>query len=251
MQDFSPLHSACSSGRLAPYRISPVDSDKDVASRYLWNIALCESLYPSLQFVEVTLRNAIHEEMSGKFGTRFWFEDPAIVRPYTLGMALKTRTDLEGEAIKRAALNHRGTLLPPAPPCLLDGQMVADANFGFWVSFFYTDYFQGGSRVWSGNALGRVFPGAPATQLRPKILRALFERIRRFRNRTMHHEPLWNRPGLLMTHSEVIRTIGWLNPEACALAKAMDRFPTVHQAGAIQFHPILDQVFPDLGSTAP
>lgn len=34
--------------------------DRDLAARYLWNVALAESLLPCLQFVEVTLRNAIH-----------------------------------------------------------------------------------------------------------------------------------------------------------------------------------------------
>ena len=49
--------------RLDAYRqrLSPSISDEALLRAYLWNMALAESLYPSLQTLEVALRNAIHD----------------------------------------------------------------------------------------------------------------------------------------------------------------------------------------------
>lgn len=91
MQDFSPLFKTLSKERLTTYRLQVSDPDRVVAARYLWNVALAESLYPLLQFVEVALRNAIHREMSGKFRNPFWFEDPLLVDARTLATAKENR----------------------------------------------------------------------------------------------------------------------------------------------------------------
>ena len=65
---FALLQMIVSVDRLAPY-CQPSDQDNlDVAARYLWNIALCEALYPVLQAQEIALRNTLHNEISKLYG---------------------------------------------------------------------------------------------------------------------------------------------------------------------------------------
>jgi len=55
------LKQALSSERLTAYqqRINQ-DGDLNLFSHYAWNMALSEGLYPSLQILEVALRNTLH-----------------------------------------------------------------------------------------------------------------------------------------------------------------------------------------------
>ena len=64
---WSELEAAFAPERLAPYlNHSGGDRDRAVAL-YLWNIALCESLYPLLNLSEITLRNRFHQVLSQHF----------------------------------------------------------------------------------------------------------------------------------------------------------------------------------------
>lgn len=56
---FSQLEKVLATERLDAYR---QDGANEITtfSRYLLNMALCESLYSPLQFAEIALRNAIH-----------------------------------------------------------------------------------------------------------------------------------------------------------------------------------------------
>lgn len=53
--------------RLSPYAHDGVDQEVALA-RYLWNVALSEALYSSLQFCEVSLRNTLHTFLSQHYG---------------------------------------------------------------------------------------------------------------------------------------------------------------------------------------
>src|SRR5467141_2132083 len=79
---FLILCQATSTVRLDAYRQRRIrrnvgDSDLEVCADYLWNIALCESLYPVLQWLEVTLRNNLHESISALYGSN-WFNSSII-----------------------------------------------------------------------------------------------------------------------------------------------------------------------------
>ena len=197
-------------------------------------MALGESLYPLLQFVEVALRNAVHREMSTKFKNPFWFEDPLLVDGRTLATARETRRTLAQEALRTGL----------ASSDIPDGQMVAKATFGFWAAFFYAENFRAGSRLWSGHSLKRVFAHASAAQRDPGYLRKILERTRRLRNRVMHHEPIWNRPNLMRTRQEVYEMVGWIDPGVAELVDRIDRSPTIHAGGVASCMPLVEAIFP-------
>lgn len=236
MQDYSGLVRGLSAERLAGYRVDPADTNREVAARYLWNVAIAESLHTCLHFAEVTLRNAINQEMSVKFSNPMWFEDPAVVAQTTIVGILKIREDIEKEARQEGR---------PAP-IILAGDLVAKASFGFWVSFFYGAYLNPANPLWSGHSLKRVFPHATSEARKPKELRKMLEKIRRLRNRVSHHEPVWNRTRLVTAHAEIHEVIRWMNPEMEVLASQLDRFQAVYGGGAAAFFAAVDVAFPDL-----
>ena len=52
------------------------------------------------------------------------------------------------------------------------------------------------------------------------------------RNRVFHHEPIWHWQKLPSLHSEIIETIGWINPEMRRFVEMLDRFPETYATGA-------------------
>src|SRR6266540_3921626 len=68
---YSGFRQAVSPERLSTYR-SPGETDEAIICRYLWSIALNESLYQPLQFIEIVFRNTLYETIAGRIGSRAW-----------------------------------------------------------------------------------------------------------------------------------------------------------------------------------
>ena len=107
---------AISLERLAPYQ-ARFKADAKALGAYAWNVALCESLYPVLNGLEVTLRNSVHDAASTEFGDYYWFDK------------------LELPKSKKAVEKARSRLgnSPKDVDYLSAGRLIAELNFEFWV----------------------------------------------------------------------------------------------------------------------
>ena len=78
---FAQLLPSLSTERLKPYQTSPHEGLLDIYAKYIWNIAISESFYPTLNTLEIALRNNIYEAVCLNFHSR-WLDDcdPAILR---------------------------------------------------------------------------------------------------------------------------------------------------------------------------
>lgn len=179
---------------------------------YLWNLALGESLYPSLHGIEVTLRNSIHDAASEKFGTEFWFTSHLV--------------GYEKEAIEKMgqAFSRRNIKATP-------GKYIAECNFGFWVNLFNGEY----EHILWRSLIGEVFPHTPRRSRERSTLRARLDGIRRLRNRVFHFEPIWKLSGLKQRHFDILETIGWINPAFRDMTERVDRFNQVFDDGPTAF----------------
>lgn len=203
-----------SAERLAGYRGRPVAtvSDREAFARYLWNMALAESLYPSLQALEVALRNTLHAALTQHFGCEDWYDVPGM---------LQHRNEQEALVRAKASLAEIGRPLEPS-------RVVAELSFGFWTSLLNQRYEQ---RLWP-SLLKPAFPFLPKGQRTRKTLSTRLDKVRRLRNRVFHHEPIWHWRDLGQKHSDIHEAIGWIRPMVRDLVRTVDRFPAVHAGGA-------------------
>lgn len=222
--DFSGLlRKAISHERLDAYRQRGTDgSDLNLFAHYAWNIALCESLYPALQGLEVALRNSIHDVATTAYRTEFWFDDPHVI-PHP-------REQDTVRKAKEALLRDRKS--PEA------GRVVAELSFGFWTSLFDVRYEQ---ILWP-RLLKTVFPFMPRHIRTRKTLSKRLHRIRHMRNRVFHHEPIWHWHDLTQQHAELREAIGWINPAMLKMIKVLDRFLDVHRHGVQPFEKALGEM---------
>lgn len=161
------LIAAISPERFARYQAA-TGSDVEALQLYAWNTAASTSLYPVLQTLEVTLRNAVHTSMTTAVSPN-WFDDDSIMR----GGEISAVEDA------RAWLNENAK--PPTP-----GRVVAELPFGYWVTLFSNKYDQS---VWRMGLAG-LFP----KHLRQRApIHENLDRLRTLRNRIAHHEPIFQR----------------------------------------------------------
>ena len=219
------LRGAFSGERLDSYRADVSEPPAEVLGRYAWNVALSEALYPSLQALEVTLRNAVHAAVAARFEDDLWFfsDEPRILK----------EKERETAECARRGLRQRGKHETP-------GRIVAELNFGFWTSLFASGYEQ---TLWP-RLLKPVFPQASNRQRARKALLFRLNEIRRLRNRVFHHEPVHDFPDLPGLHGKIVETIGWSSPAAEDLLRLSDRFLEVHDGGPEPYREPIRALFP-------
>lgn len=177
---------------------------------YRWNTLLAESLYPSLQTIEIILRNALHAAISEHFGDSEWIFNPKILQPKELIEATK-----QEELLKRVGQNF------------VIGKVIAELNFGFWTSLLDARYEM---ILWRSKIIKNTFPYMPGRERMRHNLSRHFNQIRKLRNRIFHYEPIWHWQDLAEQHQKILLAIRWIEPQALILCEP-DRFLSVYQQG--------------------
>jgi hypothetical protein len=206
---FNNLERVLSKDRFDSYKQSGAEN-AEALKLYLWNIALCESLYPSCQILEVGIRNAIHLEIS-----------KAIKEPNWLNQEHGFLYEDEQAAIKKAkeSVRKRCGDCPEA-------RLVAEMSFGFWTSLFDSRY----ETMWH-KIIGGVFPNMPRIiRTRGEVSKRM-NAVRRLRNAAFHHHSIWHWKDLEQQHKEIHTLIGWICTSISEIAIGIDRFPTIYNSG--------------------
>ncbi len=158
--------------------------------RYVLNTTASEAFYTRLQGIEVALRNALHTEATKLHGEEWYLPSVAVLQHPATEMVQSAHQSLvnDGKA--------------PNP-----GRMLAELNFGFWVTILGPKY---ETSLWRPY-LRRAFPNRPKGTERKDIQKTL-NAIRRLRNRIAHHEPILER-NLKSDYLAVIKVLGWICPD--------------------------------------
>ncbi|MER5393246.1 hypothetical protein [Saccharopolyspora sp. NPDC002686] len=193
---------------MAPY-LAETHGDLDAAFRlYQWNLSVCAAFYGPLHWLEVALRNAMHEALRDHFGTDFWWQKVQLDEQWPGKIA-----NLEAKLKNRFGAVGR---------TMTADDVVAELNLGFWVSLVS----RGRSydrKLWVP-ALHRAFPNFSAG--RSRKLHGELDPVRKFRNRIMHYEPIFNRQ-LADDHSRIYQLLGHMSTTLKSETRQFDRVPRV------------------------
>ena len=188
--NLSALERTVSPERLAPYRAAAGAEPAAALRLYAWNATISAALYVPLQGVEVTLRNALHQQLAQVYGTT-WYTNTAT------GL-----TPSETRRISQAVANLTRSGKPTSPD-----RVLTELSFGFWVSLLgHGPAYE--MRLWR-KALYKAFPHA---KLSRRQAHTPLDRLRTLRNRIAHHEPIFGRH-LAADYASMLRVIQWISPE--------------------------------------
>lgn len=208
------LHTPLSKVRLERYRPKdafgqPFGSDLDMLTNYFWNIALCEAIYPSLNTIEVALRNTIHSTLTYQYHTDEWWHEPRLLLP----AQYDTIADMEQDYLAKNQI------------AITPGRVISQLSFSFWTKILSHPY---ESRIWRYRRfvlLRQAFPHS--TNLLREDIFLRFNATRMLRNRVMHYEAIYDRPALATEHAEIHGAIQWISPELHQGLHAVDSFPDI------------------------
>jgi hypothetical protein len=198
------MRKALSDRRLAPYRAAGGNDDAAARLLYWWNAEISGAFLGPLHCLELTLRNALHDELTARYGRPDWWSTAPL---NTNGRLLVDRA--------RSKRSRRGGGTAAAD------DVMAELSFGFWVSMLSSgDSYD--RRFWVPT-LHRAFPHYSGPRA---ALHRSFESMVLFRNRIGHHEPIHHRH-LSADHARIYQLLEYLSPGMAAEARRLDRVPAV------------------------
>lgn len=206
-----------SSSRLETYEnVLAIKSPEKQISAYYWNKAITASIFPAMQCLEITLRNAINEAVKRNpppcvpsysdvttrhiMATDDWLEyfvaHVAQKRIKKFGSKNKKKWMVNGARTKKKfweenkIIEAKDKLKKHCKPNS-HNRVIAELMFGFWTNFLGEDFEDQSTQtlLWP-NLTHVVFPNLPAGKTLDDV-RLMFNRLRNFRNRFSHHEPVF------------------------------------------------------------
>ena len=192
--ELAKLEALLSADRLSSYGALP--ATRDTLGLYVWNTALAAAFYGPLQALEIALRNALHAELTSLCGRSDWYK---------------------ARRFRRAAFDLTASLAEVANRLTRDRKLidpphvVAGLHFGFWTKLI--DVGPNGNRVrlfWNAglHQAFRNYPGGAQANRGPIYGELL--RIKDFRNRIAHHEPIHNKhPDI--EYQRILEVANWVD----------------------------------------
>ncbi|ELY4512572.1 Abi family protein [Cronobacter muytjensii] len=191
-----------STPRLGSYIVTfkPVD-DHELYGTYIWSQLASGSVYPLLQNLEITLRNAVDVEARRRFGDKWW-DNPGLScgKPINqtafYGKIVRAIDNLNETWKKKQRKRKKPTY--PLPQWSHD-QIIAATDFSAWHFILNNDFAapnasQNKHYLWPIST-GRVFRTYNSVSTDEKKARAriqsLIVEMREYRNRLSHNEPIW------------------------------------------------------------
>lgn len=227
------LRPSLSESRLNRYRRQG-DSDIDLMVNYLWNIGLCEALYPALNGLEVSLRNTIHTAATKLFGNEFWFDQRNLLLSKQQEEVLRAKEKISEQGKQETS-----------------GRIVAELPFGFWAVIMSAPY---DATLWRPNSyrvLRDAFPHIPYQQRERRFMHGRYNAIRLLRNQVFHYEPIFDREDLTHDHEQILEALDWINPAVREAIGLVDRFTVEVSTGRQRVADRITEHLEDIESSEP
>lgn len=189
-----------SSSRIHSYLgIFAHSNDAELVGAYLWNSHVCAQLYPLVQLVEVSLRNAIDASLTPARNQMWWAGGRLRHVSYRPGssepeVVMKLRDNF-AKAARQVASEKRARYRSRVPAT--HAEIVAKTEFSTWEWILDSEFY-GPGLFWPDH-LGQAFRGDWGGRGDLDLLthaRDQVRSIRMFRNRLFHHEPAWKKFGV-------------------------------------------------------
>jgi len=191
--------------RMEKYFTKYPDDEQSAIAHYHLNIMLSEGFYLTLSMFEVALRNSLNQELTKSFGANWYLKFESIPGLRNLKNNINTA--------KKQIVNHNETITT--------NKIVAELTLGFWVRLLNAEY-----ELILWKPLRKAFPYLEKRKRQRNKVSAPINKIRNFRNRVFHYEPIsWNLDNLKEVHNTILKVLHWLNCDLPQIANKYDRIP--------------------------
>jgi hypothetical protein len=219
------------------FRASPDETETVVLARYFRNLALCESLYPVLHVLEITLRNRVDEVMGSTFPASTPQRDAQPGELPAAGSWLDAEPGVLAPGDREEIRRTKSRLFVQERKAPSSNRLVEGLSLGFWTGLFTRAYevsprssydpADGRPTALWPRHLKRVFPHLARGFRTRQHVYSVLSQMTRLRNQVFHHRPVWHlKLGAL--HTSATEAISWISPEVKRAVLHLDRFPAVY-----------------------
>ncbi|MHC8510232.1 MAG: hypothetical protein ACYYKD_12750 [Rhodospirillales bacterium] len=201
--EIEALAAAISEKRLSRYMEAADGNMAGAVRLYIHNTAVSEAFYTPLQGLEITLRNAMNNQLTALYGGSWYEGNPVGLQARQLQLISN-------------ALNY----LRHDKEVTLD-TVVAEMNLGFWVGLLGRGY---DDPLWR-QCLRHAFPHRPRGYERHDV-HGVLNAVRRLRNRIAHHESILHRAPE-KDHALILNAVSWICPVTAKWTASQSRVPEV------------------------
>ncbi len=156
---------------------------KKTLKLYQTNLRISQAFYPQLSLFEVILRNALDEELKVYFKDSNWLinQQNGFMNHASLSyIDRKTGKRVYNLYLKKSVAK----IIADLGLNVTQGKIIADLTFGFWTSLLEKTHY----KILNGTPI-QIFTKLPPNTNRNIVYQKLL-RIRDFRNRVYHNEPI-------------------------------------------------------------
>jgi Abi-like protein len=215
--EFLRFQQAISQKRLKAHEIHPTETNTDLLSTYLWNIALSEAIYPVLHNFEIAVRNNFYNAISRSFHEDWLHKvDSEILS--------EKEVDIIKAAIENLKKNDKN---------ISKDNLISELNLGFWIALSYSKYERPNKLYPKLFRDSEFFPHLPKASRTRSTLSDRLTSIVKLRNRIFHHNLICKDKDLEEKHNGALEVIQWISPMLYEMTKISSRFPEVYSQGRI------------------
>lgn len=225
-----------SSARIGRYLLATNNSKSRAIKLYKANLKTSQAFHPILGVFEVVFRNQLNDVLLAHFSDPNWIINQK--NGFMLDSSLKFNHKRTGDHIindflKREIIKSEKRLIKIGIP-ISSGKIIAEQTFGFWTDLFAVHHY----RLLKGKPI-QIFKSLPQGYGRKQVTDEL-DKVRRFRNRINHNEPICFR-GINIDFTEteevytsIINLLNWIDSDLIKLISDMDKIKkTISRANNI------------------
>ncbi len=200
-------------------------SEQKTIQLYRHNLLISSSFNPLLGVLEVVLRNNIDLILSDFFKDKNWIlnQRKGFMSDPSLNYKSKRTNQFRTNDFLKTEVTKAENKLIKSGGSLSKGNIISEQTIGFWTSFFEVQHY----KILKGKPI-QIFHQLPNGFGRKEVSDEL-TKIRRFRNRIYHNEPICfieNRIDFSETidvYDSIIKVLYWLDPYLIDFINDLDR----------------------------
>jgi hypothetical protein len=221
--NYSKIQYYFSHSRINRYYEASNKSKNHAVNLYFLNLKVSKSFNPVLSIFEVILRNKLNYTLSSLFNNTNWIIDEKVGFMNDLSLInSKNRNENKTNLyLLQEILNSEKKLKKLNIP-ITSCKIISEQSFGFWTCFFDLNYY----KILKGSPI-KIFKYLPSYVGRKEISDNI-NKIRRFRNRINHNEPIcFNKNKIdfseaIEVHNAILNLLQWIDPEIIDFINPID-----------------------------
>lgn len=225
MIDYTILERYISQPRLNRYLLACNNKQQAAVALYECNLTLSQAFLPLLTIVEVAVRNSINTVLEKHFGDAEWIisQKAGFMSDASLTYFDKRTGNQKTNRFLKTEVERAEHRLAKRGESVTAGKVIAEQNFGFWTDLYSTHHY----KLLRGAPV-RIFTGLPAAHGRKEVFDAL-TRIRIFRNRIYHNEPICfsgstkDFHGARIMHKTISDILEWMHTDLHSWSFSFDK----------------------------